>query len=345
MTGTTSESHLDTETESCDNTKVHQAKLKRQKSKKSKNEPLKTTASNREPIVRLIGKKATTKCLLNGLTVTILVDTGAQVSLIDRAWKNKYIPDVNVRPIAELIELTDYGKVPKIYAVNGESLPLDGWVILTVNLPGNEDPELSMNVPFLISSVSLDTPLIGFNVVEVLIQGSPAQATSNLAKLLGGALSIPVDEAQGMVHFIQTHQENTAQGRLRVGYRDTVIPAGSTTWVKCKVPPQLDPSERLVLFEPEESSVQLQQLGLGEGLLEIQPSKLPYVAVPVENHTRHDIVLTRKTAIGSVQAIKKVIETDSPIESDAKVEATTVCQAETGSPRTLWQPPVDLGHT
>lgn len=344
MTGTTSESHLDTETESCDNTKVHQAKLKTQKSKKSKNEPLKTTVSNREPIVRLIGKKATTKCLLNGLTVTALVDTGAQVSLIDRAWKNKYIPDVNVRPIAELIELTDYGKVPKIYAVNGESLPFDGWVVLTVNLPGNEDPELSMNVPFLISSVPLDTPLIGFNVVEVLIQGSPAQAASNLAKLLGGALSIPVDEAQGMVHFIQTHQENTAQGRLRVGYRDTVIPAGSTTWVKCKVPPQLDPSERLVLFEPEESSVQLQQLGLGEGLLEIQPGKLPYVAVPVENHTRHDIVLTRKTAIGSVQAIKKVIETDSPIENDAKVEATTVCQAETGSPRTLWQPPVDLGH-
>lgn len=124
MTGTTSESHLDTETESCDNTKVHQTKLKRQKSKKSKNEPLKTAVSNREPIARLIGKKATTKCLLNGLTVTALVDTGAQVSLIDRAWKNKYIPDVNVRPIAELIELTDYGKVPKIYTVNGEKILL-----------------------------------------------------------------------------------------------------------------------------------------------------------------------------------------------------------------------------
>lgn len=202
VTGTTSWSHANTETESRDNTRVHQAKVKRQKSKKSRSELLKVTVSNREPIVRLIVKKATTKCLLKGLTVTALVDTGVQVILIDRAWKNKYIPDVNVRPIAELIELTDYGKVPKIYAVNGESLPFDGWVILTVNLPGKEDPELSMNVPFLFSSVPLYTPLIGFNVVEVLIQGSPAQAASNLAKHLGGALSIPVDEAQGIVHFI-----------------------------------------------------------------------------------------------------------------------------------------------
>lgn len=215
--------------------------------------------------------------------------------MIDRAWRNKYIPDVNVQPISELMELMDHVKVPKIYAVRGECLPFDGWVILTVNLPGNKDPQLSMNVPFLVSSVPFDTPVLGFNVVEAL-KGSPEQAASNLPKLLGGALSIPVDEAQGIVHFIQTCQENTAQGRLRVGYKGTVIPADSTTWVKCKVQPQLDPSEPLVLFEPEESCVQLQQLGLEEGLLEIQPGKVTYVAVPLENHTKHDIVLTRKTA-------------------------------------------------
>ena len=180
--------------------------------------------------------------------------------------------------------------------------------------------------------------------MEVLIQGSPGQAASNLAKLLGGALTIPVDEAQGIVHYIQTCQENTTQGRLRVGYKDTIVPAGSTTWVKCKIPPQLDPSESSVLFEPEESCAQLQQLGLGEGLLEIQPSKIPDVTLPLENHTKHDIVLTRRTAIGSIQSIKKVIETDSPIERDTKTETVTVAQAETNPPQPLWQPPVDLTH-
>lgn len=323
---------------------MNQAKVKKRTLKKNKNETPKATVGNREPIVKLIGNKAITKCLLNGLTVTALVDTGAQVSLIDRAWRSKYIPDVSVRPISELMEIMNYEKVPKILAVNGECLPFDGWVILTVNLPDNDDPELSMNVPFLVSSVPLDTPLIGFNVVEVLIQGSPEQAASNLAKLLGGALSIPVDDAQGIVHFIQTRKETTAQGRLRMGYKDTIVPAGSTTWVRCKVPPQLDPSESLVLFEPEESCVQLHQLGLGEGLLEIQPGKVPYVAVPLENHTKHDIVLTRKTAIGSIQPIKKVIETDLPIERDSKPETATVAQAETNTTPKLWQPPVGLSH-
>ncbi len=35
----------------------------------------------------------------------------------------------------------------EVYAVNGELIPFDGWVIITVNLPGNEDPNLSMYPP------------------------------------------------------------------------------------------------------------------------------------------------------------------------------------------------------
>ena len=102
VTGTTQESHLDTETASCSTAKVNQ--VEKQTIRKNGNEPSKSTVANKEIIVRLIGRKATTKCLLNGLTVTALVDTGAQVSLIDRAWKNKYIPDVIVRLISELLE-------------------------------------------------------------------------------------------------------------------------------------------------------------------------------------------------------------------------------------------------
>jgi len=78
--------------------------------------------------------------------------------------------------------------------------------------------------------------------------------------------------------------------------------------------------------------------------MEIQPSKAPYVTLPLENHTKHDIVLRRRTDIGSIQSIKKVIETDSPIERDTKTETVTVAQAETNPPQPLWQPPVDLTH-
>lgn len=47
--------------------------------------------SRNDQITKLIGKKALTKCLLNGLAVMALVDTGAQVSIIERFWKDMYL--------------------------------------------------------------------------------------------------------------------------------------------------------------------------------------------------------------------------------------------------------------
>lgn len=167
-----------------------------------------------------------TKCLLNGLAVTALVDTGAQVSIIERSWKDKYLPDLDVQPLSELIELLEDEMQLDVYAVDGELIPFEGWVVITVNLPGNEDPNLSINVPFLVSPISLEMPLIGFSVVECVIQGKPKRLTPTLTQLLGGAMAIPDDTAKVIVHFVQSKKTIAPQGRLRIGQKDKVIPAG-----------------------------------------------------------------------------------------------------------------------
>lgn len=156
--------------------------------------------SSNDQITKLIGRKALTKCLLNGLAVTALVNTGAQVSIVERSWKDKYLPDLEVRPISELMELVENETQLDVYAADGELIPFEGWVVITVNLPGNEDPNLSINVPFLVSSVPLEVPLIGFNVVESVIQGKPERLIPILTQLLGGAMSIPNDTAKTIVH-------------------------------------------------------------------------------------------------------------------------------------------------
>ena len=293
-----------------------------------------------EPIAKLIGRKAETKCLFNGLAVSALVDTGAQVSIIDHSWKERYLPDLDIRPLAELME--DEEKL-KVYAVNGDRVPFNGWVNITVNLPENQDPDLAIKVPFLVGHLPLETPLIGFNVVEELIKGKPERLVPILTRLLVGAMSIPNDTAETIVHFVQAKKPDTPQGRLRTGQQDKVIPAGSVVWVKCRLPPNLDPSVSLVLFEPDESNVHLQQLDVGEGLLEIQNEKNPYLAVPVGNHMKHDITLPRKSAIGSVQPIKKIIETDSP-GKDTRVHSVTTSPADASPSLPQWEPPVDISH-
>ncbi|MEQ2174549.1 hypothetical protein GOODEAATRI_009005 [Goodea atripinnis] len=71
------------------------------------------------------------------------------------------------------------------------------------------------------------------------------------------------DKVTGLVNLIQTRLTNEnadCQRLLKVGLQKVVIPAGQIKHVKCKVPPSLDVSSQLVLFEPNENNPTLQQL-------------------------------------------------------------------------------------
>ena len=140
--------------------------------------------------------------------------------MIDREWKYKYLPDTDIRPLAEIIEDEEEHAVN---AVNGEPLPFDGWVTITVNLPGNKVPNLFISVPFLVSSFILERPLLGFNVLEEVIQGQPEKRIPLLITLLCGAISIPAEKAKTLVNLIQTGKPKVQHGHLRTGRQDMVI--------------------------------------------------------------------------------------------------------------------------
>ncbi|KAJ8010524.1 hypothetical protein DPEC_G00075980 [Dallia pectoralis] len=191
-------------------------------------------------IIKLIGSKALTQCNLNGLTVRALLDTGAQVSMVDREWKDKYLPSVDVKPLRELLGWQDDLKV---YAINGDLIPFDGWAVITVNLLGNEDPSLSINVPFLVSKMPIERPLLGFNLVEALIQGQSEQLMPTLTSLLAGAIDIPHEKAQTLVKVIQAAEEENGAGHLKIGPRGVVIRTGQVAWVKCRIPLKMAQSD------------------------------------------------------------------------------------------------------
>lgn len=297
--------------------------------------------SKSERLAKLIGRRALTHCNLNGLAVSALLDTGAQVSMIDRDWKSKYLPDTPVRPLSDIIGDEDELRV---YAVNGDILPFDGWVALTVNLMGNEDPNLSVTVPFLVSSLALERPLLGFNVLEEMIQERPEKLISSLVVLLCNALCIPAEKAELIVSFIQANEPSVQCGRLRTGRQDMVIPAGQVAWVKCQVPPHMSTSDAVFLFEPDDNNVQLTELDVGEGLLEVQNPRKPYVAVPVGNNTKHAVTLPRKTALGGIHCVEKVIATDSPEAPDPTVTVNSAVSTPVDARLSSWQPPIDLSH-
>ncbi|KAL6464588.1 hypothetical protein MHYP_G00269050 [Metynnis hypsauchen] len=165
-------------------------------------------------------------------------DQGAQVSILDRKWRQMYLPDHTVRPLSELM-----GTKPlSVLAVNGETVPFDGWVEVTVNLPGNSDPDLSIQVPFLVGSMPLECPILGFNIIEQLIkrQQSGTKALATIANLLSGAMEIEDDKTNAIVNFIQTKRANRVdQALVKVGHQDIVIWAGQVAHVRCKQPDTL----------------------------------------------------------------------------------------------------------
>ncbi len=294
-----------------------------------------------DSIIKLIGSKALTHCNLNGLPVRALLDTGAQVSIIDCKWKEQYLPDVEVRPLRELL---GYHDDLEIYAVNGEPIPFDGWAIITVNLLENDDPYLSINVPFLVSRLQIERPLLGFNIVEELIQGKPERLMPTLVSLLTGAIDVPSIKARTLINVVQTIDRGCEDNRLKVGQRDVVISAGQMVWVKCRIPPNLTQLDSVVLFEPQEDNVALTRLDIGEGLLEIHSKISPYVSIPIGNNTWSDVTIPRGTVIGTVQLIEKIVELEQSNRPTHTAMIQTAATPENEVNPSLWHPPVDLRH-
>lgn len=211
-----------------------------------------------------------------------------------------------------------------------------------------------MQVPFLVSQVTLPQPLLGANVLEEIMnsQESPADAQALVVNLLRKALGVEEEHAQTMVSFIQAHKTPSySMATIRVEKEDVNIPAGKTMHVRCRVPSNFNMSNPIVLYEPSEESTTLEQLSLGDGLLEVSKGRWPFVDVPISNHNKHEITLPRRTQLGSIQHVVKIIElctqepqqVEPPQASGVRVEVHNVTSTS-DSPTNRWQPPVDLSH-
>lgn len=199
--------------------------------------PSRSLADGKSPsqqVAQLIGKKCLLKCNLNGYALTALLDSGSQVSIIDRPRKQKYLIQQEVRPVSELIGSGGLD----LTAANGRQIPYDGWVELTYNLPGNDDLNLTIRVPFLVSRVNHVTPLLGFNVSQELILGqeSEIKAVAIIVRLLREAMQIENDQAEAIVNFVQTQESTQSDAVVRVARQDVVVRPDCVVLIKCKVP-------------------------------------------------------------------------------------------------------------
>ena len=124
------------------------------------------TPSQHAKVVGLVGKKCMVKCLLNDYELDMLWDTGAQVSIISIQWLQQHLKYISIRQLSELLD----AKV-NLTAVNGSVIPYIGWVEVRVKLipPSSHSNQGELIVPFLVTSETLDCPILGYNVIEELV--------------------------------------------------------------------------------------------------------------------------------------------------------------------------------
>ena len=79
----------------------------------------------------------------------------------------KFFNKAAVRDISELI-----GEELNLTAANGTKIAYSGWVEIEVRLTSSSKDEPSVIVLFLITNENLEYPILGYNVIEELVQPS-----------------------------------------------------------------------------------------------------------------------------------------------------------------------------
>lgn len=76
---------------------------------------------------------------------------------------------------------------------------------MIVSLPGNDNPNHSIKVPFLVCRNELLRPLLSFNVIQEMIlrQGEKTEVLPVMCNLLKEAIQIETNEVQAVVNFIR----------------------------------------------------------------------------------------------------------------------------------------------
>ena len=92
----------------------------------------------------------------------MLLDAGAQVSIVSKSYLTKNYPELTVKPLKEILENGDSFRVQW---GSSTQIPFLGWTSLNVQV-GDETNSATLDVPYLVTSGEVEYPILGFNTIR-----------------------------------------------------------------------------------------------------------------------------------------------------------------------------------
>lgn len=306
-------------------------------------------------LAQLIGKRCMVSCAINGVPIKMLLDSGAQVTMVGRTWMEEALPNVKIQPLDALL----LDEPLTIAAANGTDVPFDGWAEVELQVCSKNYGNVTIQVPMLISQNHLSAPLLGSNVIVEIVKEQKEGA--DISALLKEALSISDSTVEALVSALQLMAPDltTPECSVRTGKRGAVIPAGQVCEVRCRIRQWREGGA--MLFQPNVVSNCPEGLELFPALVDVPRGSTKIVKIPVQNSTKHDIYLSNRTVLGTLEEVSEIKPvhrfSGSPEPMPQSTANTSSVQASTDQQKDMsvkqnpkdmtrqrWHPPVDLSH-
>ncbi len=307
----------------------------------------KTSDSVKTPTVKeLVGEKCLIRCFLHKQRIQALWDTGSQICAIDEVWKENHLPDERLRDVAELVDpLTPL----QVEAANGTEMPYTGWLEVSFKLSASDDELL---IPVLVLRGNQQPcPIIGFNVIKHLVMNSTQDQTKHrgkekLVKTVTVAFPhLRKNRAKAFINAVSVGQP--CEYNVRTANERVNVPERSSIQIECRVQAPPFKENKTLIFEPHENPQWPEGLEFCDTLVSVKAGMTPKIVVSVQNPTSHDITLSGRTVIGTVQSVRSVYPANI-FKSDLTTASVRHVLAKSSIENTptdeQWDPPVDLTH-
>ena len=302
------------------------------------------TPRQQERIAKLVRKKCSVQCYLDDKPLEVLWDTGAQVSIVSESFLKSQLSSVQTRDIEQL--LSSKGSI-SLQAANGTDIPYCGWVEIGVRLTNKKEAEI--RVPFLVTKEDIKQPIIGFNVIELMVKNTEGEVDGDkvLERMMKSFHQSIDRDIQALIGIIRA--TNSDDLCLVISTKKSHIdPAGQTVPLPCRANTGPVHRKTPIIFEPDELAAWPSGLEVHESLTTVKEGDANILSINVINNTNHDIVLPGRVVLGHLQLVRSVI----PVEVRFKDPETLTpdkeppCEeqnlTEESESNLCWLPDVDL---
>ena len=301
------------------------------------------TPRQQERIVKLVGRKCVVDCYLDDKPTEVLWDTGAQVSIVSEDFLESQLPTVQRRDIKQL--LGTEGSV-SLQAANGTDIPYCGWVEIGVRLTNENETEI--RVPFLVTKENIEQPIIGFNVIELMVRNTESKEDDVLLGRMSRSFKMSKSgDMQALISLIRTTNSDELC-LVKSTKKPHIVPAGETVHLPCRANTGPIHRKTPVIFEPDKLATWPSGLAVRQSLATVKEGDATILSVTVTNNTNHDITLPGRVVLGCLHLVRSITpvevrfkdhETATPCEEPPCKQHTPAEQVE----RNLsWLPEVDL---